>query len=44
MAYSDFNLSRVREAFGLVVEEPKSLFLETLILSILLLPFRKSMD
>ena len=30
MAYSDFNLSRVREAFGLVVEEPKSLFLETL--------------
>jgi len=30
MAYSDFNLSRVREAFGLVVEEPKSLFLEIL--------------
>ena len=30
MAYSDFNLSRVREAFGLVVEEPKSLFLETI--------------
>jgi len=26
MAYSDFNLSRVRETFGLVVEEPKSLF------------------
>jgi len=26
MAYSDFNLSLVREAFGLVVEEPKSLF------------------
>ena len=30
MAYSDFNLSRVREVFGLVVEEPKSLFLEML--------------
>ena len=30
MAYSEFTLSRVREAFGLVVEEPKSLFLETL--------------
>ena len=30
MAYSDFNLSRVREAFGLVVEEPKSLFLNIL--------------
>ncbi|PZU94386.1 MAG: hypothetical protein DCE90_14775 [Pseudanabaena sp.] len=27
MAYSDFNLSRVRETFGLVIEEPKSLFL-----------------
>lgn len=26
MAYSDFSLSRVRETFGLVVEEPKSLF------------------
>ncbi|WP_434687999.1 hypothetical protein [Pseudanabaena minima] len=26
MAYSDFNLSRVRETFGLVIEEPKSLF------------------
>ena len=30
MAYSDFNLSRVREVFGLVVEEPKSLFLKML--------------
>lgn len=30
MAYSDFNLSRVREVFGLVVEEPKSLFLNIL--------------
>ena len=30
MAYSDFNLSRVRETFGLVVEEPKSLFLNIL--------------
>jgi hypothetical protein len=27
MAYSDFTLSRVREVFGLVLEEPKSLFL-----------------
>ncbi len=27
MAYSDFTLSRVREVFGLVVEEPKTLFL-----------------
>jgi hypothetical protein len=26
MAYSDFNLSRARETFGLVIEEPKSLF------------------
>ena len=26
MAYSNFTLSRVREVFGLVVEEPKSLF------------------
>jgi hypothetical protein len=26
MAYSDFNLPRVRETFGLVIEEPKSLF------------------
>jgi hypothetical protein len=26
MACSDFNLSRIRETFGLVVEEPKSLF------------------
>jgi len=26
MAYSDFTLSRVRETFGLVVAEPKSLF------------------
>ncbi|MEI6332692.1 MAG: hypothetical protein WCP16_25905 [Pseudanabaena sp. ELA645] len=30
MAYSEFTLSRVREAFGLVVEEPKRLFLEIL--------------
>lgn len=30
MAYSDFNLSRVRETFGLVVEEPKSLFVNIL--------------
>ena len=30
MAYSDFNLSRVRETFRLVVEEPKSLFLKIL--------------
>ncbi len=27
MAYSDFNLSRAREIFGLVIEEPKSIFL-----------------
>jgi hypothetical protein len=30
MVYSEFTLSRVRETFGLVVEEPKSLFLEIL--------------
>ncbi len=30
MAYSDFSLSRVREMFGLVLEEPKSLFLDIL--------------
>jgi hypothetical protein len=30
MAYSEFTLSRVREAFGLIVEELKSLFLEIL--------------
>jgi hypothetical protein len=30
MAYSEFTLSRVRETFGLVVEEAKNLFLEIL--------------
>jgi hypothetical protein len=30
MAYSEFTLSRVREAFGLIVEDPKNLFLKIL--------------
>jgi hypothetical protein len=33
MAYSDFTLSRVREVFGLVLEEPKSLFPDILPMS-----------